>query len=251
MRILSKDWEFNILGIDNYKKPTKFYHYYNFIRNNHNKIEGDICEVGVYKGFSLLATAMLLKELGSNKIVIGYDTFNGFPSYHKKDNLNCFDDLHKKKLISDEHYKDFKLNLKYKSFILKKNVNVKNISTSGDFSQNSFDDLKRKIDFLGLDNIELVKGDFKDTMNINRDHKRLSFFAGLIDCDLYEGYKVSLPYVYKKLNQGGYIYLDEYYSIKFPGAKIACDEFFKNKNDKPQMHKKVDGDFERWGVYKK
>ena len=60
------------------------------------------------------------------------------------------------------------------------------------------------------------------------------------------GYKTSLPFLYEKLNRNGYVYLDEYYSLKFPGAKIASDEFFSSKKEKPLMHEKVNGDFERW-----
>ena len=46
------------------------------------------------------------------------------------------------------------------------------------------------------------------------------------------------------------IYLDEYYSLKFAGARIATNEFFNDKNEKPIMHKKVKGDFERWSITK-
>jgi hypothetical protein len=251
MLVLSKDWEFNILGIDNYKKPGKFEHYYNFIRKNHNRIDGDVCEVGVFRGFSLLATAMLLKELKSTKVVIGYDTFEGFPDYSEKDKLENFTKLYQSKNISKEHYDDFKLNVKYKSYLNDIPIDVSNISSSGDFSNNSYDDLIKKIDFLKLDNIKLVKGEFKKTMIENPKKIPQRFCAALIDCDLYDGYKVSLPFIYNRLNRGGYIYLDEYYSLKFPGAKIACDEFFKNKSEKPEMHTRYDGEFERWGVVKK
>ena len=44
--------------------------------------------------------------------------------------------------------------------------------------------------------------------------------------------------------------LDEYYSLKFPGAKIACDEFFKENRIFPKFSKIRQGDFERWYVKK-
>jgi hypothetical protein len=248
---LSKNWEFNVLGIDNFNIQGKLTPYYDFIRKNHELIEGDICEVGVYRGFSLLATAMLLKQLGSNKIVWGFDSFEGFPEYHDNDSLEKFEELYLKGLISEEHYQDCKLNQKYKEFVLKKNVDVKNISTSGDFSNNSLKNLEEKINYLELDNIKLIKGNFTDTMNDNLiENKDINFFAGLIDCDLYKGYQVSLPFIYKRLKLGSYVFLDEYYSLKFPGAKIATDEFFALKSEKPFMHNKLSGDFERWGFIK-
>ena len=58
MKFLLKDWEFNVMGVDNFKKNGKLKPYYDFIRENHSKLDGDICEVGVYRGFSILATAM-------------------------------------------------------------------------------------------------------------------------------------------------------------------------------------------------
>ena len=251
MMNLSKNWHFNVLGIDNFNIDGKLTPYYDFIRKNHHLIEGDICEVGVYRGFSLLATALLLKELGSNKIVWGYDSFEGFPEYHENDSLDKFNNLYQSGLITNEHFNDFKLNQKFKEFVMKTNVNVKNISTSGDFSNNSLKDLQEKIKFLGLDNIKLIKGNFTETMKDNLpENNDIKFFAGLIDCDLYKGYQVSLPFIYNRLRKGSYVFLDEYYSLKFPGAKIATDEFFSLKSEKPFMHPKLTGDFERWGFFK-
>jgi len=63
-------------------------------------------------------------------------------------------------------------------------------------------------------------------------------------------YKVTLPFVWPRLAVGGYIWLDEYYSLKFPGARIATDEFFREKADKPRRHQREPGDFERWYVEK-
>lgn len=40
---------------------------------------GDIVEAGVFQGHTLLATALLLRELGSDKKVVGFDSFTGFP----------------------------------------------------------------------------------------------------------------------------------------------------------------------------
>ena len=64
---IKKNWEFNVLGIDNYKKDGKLSYYYNFIEENINKIQGDLLEVGVFRGKTIISTALLLKELGSKK----------------------------------------------------------------------------------------------------------------------------------------------------------------------------------------
>lgn len=245
----NKDWEFNVLGIDNYKRPDKFRSYYQFLRENHDKIDGDICEVGVFRGFSLLATAMLLKELKSDKVVWGFDSFSGFPEYHENDHLEKFETLYKDGSISSEMYEDVKRNQKFKSFMSRREVDVTNISSSGDFSDTSYGFLKEKIDYLSLDNIRLIKGDFAKTM-VNPEEGPGTLCAGLIDCDLYLGYQVSLPYVWERMSAGGYLYLDEYYSLKFPGARIATDEYFEDKEQKPEQHEFETGAFERWFVSK-
>lgn len=246
---LYKHWEFNVLGVYDYNRPGKFDGYYQFIRENHDKIAGDICEVGVHRGSSLVATAMLLKELGSDKIVWGFDSFFGFPEYHKNDELHMFTELFSNGSISKEMFLEAKKNEQYKYFVSKKHVTVGNISPCGNFSDTSYEFLLEKIDYLRLDNIRLVRGNFAETMTGEGEGPK-QICASLIDCDLYLGYKDSLPYLWERLNDGGYIYLDEYYSLKFAGARIATDEFFANKNEKPQMHPLIEGDFERWFVTK-
>ena len=138
----------------------------------------------------------------------------------------------------------------FKEFISGRAASPSNISSSLDFSETPLSLLKRKIKYLGLDNIVLVDGDYKETMT-KKMHKNIKFMATLVDCDLYESHKIALPFVWDRLVEGGYMYLDEYYSLKFPGARIATDEFFVNKADKPEMYSRKSMDFERWFVIKK
>ena len=46
-------------------------------------------------------------------------------------------------------------------------------------------------------------------------------------------YELALNYIWPSLTKKGIIYLDEYYSLKFPGARIASNEFFKENKIKP------------------
>ena len=56
------DWEFNKLEIENYNNPqTRLYNYFTFIKENFNKLEGDIFEFGVFRGKSIIACGLLLK----------------------------------------------------------------------------------------------------------------------------------------------------------------------------------------------
>ena len=60
--MLKDDWEFNVLGLYNYNKPGKLEKYFNYIIENHNYIDGDIIEAGVFRGRTLISTGLLLKE---------------------------------------------------------------------------------------------------------------------------------------------------------------------------------------------
>lgn len=248
--MLKNDWEFNVLGVYNYRKSGPLCHYMDYIIEHHDHIDGDVCEAGVFKGRSLLATGLLLKELGSSKQVFGYDSFQGFPPiYHDNDDISKFDQLLKEGKISEDHYAKVQRNLSLRSIDVGKNLSVENISLSGDFSGVKMEDIQRKVEFLGLDNVHLVPGPFADTMTDSRA-KTEKFAVALLDCDLYLSYKMALPFIWKRLTIGGYIFLDEYYSLKFPGGRIATDEFFATETDKPHKHNNEPGDFERWYVRK-
>lgn len=249
--MLQEDWEFGVLGIYNYRKIGKFEPYFQFIRHYHDQLEGDICEVGVYRGSSLLATALLLKELGSSKKVYGYDSFQGFPTADPQDELGRFDDLYDQGRIDRSHHNDVHRNYRYRSFMLGGQLTPTNISSSGNFDQTSLDLLNKKIELLGLDNIEIVQGYYGDTMPTRpsvSDGRR--FFAGLLDCDLYDSHQIAWSYLWDRLVPGGYVFIDEYYSLKFPGSRMATDEFFASRSEKPRKHPRIPGEFERWYVKK-
>lgn len=247
-----EEWEFNVAGIYNYKRKGYLDAYFSYVKENHEKIDGDIIEAGVWRGASLLGMAAMLKELGSSKKVFGYDTFKGFPPvYHFTDKIEHFEVMAEKGEISKEHLAKVKHNVSMRSLSLNINsakVDAENISLSADFSDNNKDLILRKCDFFGLDNVVLVEGAFSDTMI--QENMNMKIMAGMLDCDLYHSYHTCFNFIWPQLSDKGIIYLDEYYSLKFPGAKAATDEFFNNKDSKPQKHPELLGDFERWFVKK-
>jgi hypothetical protein len=104
---------------------------------------------------------------------------------------------------------------------------------------------------LELKNIRLVPGTFQETLTGANRIETGKLSAVLLDCDLYDSYRSVLNYVWPRLSVGGMIYLDEYYSLKFPGARIASDEFLKPLGNKISWHSKTrKRDFERWYVIK-
>ena len=62
------NWALDVFGIENPRNELSgLKKYFDFIIKNHNRIQGDIAEFGVFNGKSLLATALILKELKSKK----------------------------------------------------------------------------------------------------------------------------------------------------------------------------------------
>jgi len=247
---LDQDWEFNVLDIYNYKMPGQYQVLFDFVRRNHNMIQGDIVEAGVFRGRSLVAMGMLLKEIGSKKRVFGFDSFSGFPPiYDPKDDIITFEVLNEKNEISKGHYDAVQKNINWRKIMSRRDIDVSNISSSGDFSATNLELVKNKIDLIGLDNIVLVDGPFSETMKGNATAPE-RVMATLVDCDLYASYHQTLSFVWPRLTSGGLVFLDEYYSLKFPGARVATNEFLKANSADLKMAEQIPGDFERWYILK-
>jgi hypothetical protein len=244
-----ENWEFNKLKINNYNNPQSgLYKYFEFIKNNFNKLDGDIFEFGVYKGKSLLSTALLLKSLNCNKKIYAFDAYFGLkPFVDSNDNFNNFYMMYEEKVIDENHLKNIEKIKKINNFLSKKNDTL-TISDSNDFSDTSLESLKKKIEFLELDNIVFVKGYFSDTI---KNFKNPKIFCSNIDCDLYKSYEISLPFVYQNLVDGGFIHLDEYYSLKFPGARLFCNKFCKDNKIKINKYFDSIDNWERNYIIKK
>jgi hypothetical protein len=250
MLTLQEDWEFNVLGIYNYRKPGPFDALFRFVQDNHHRLDGDIVEAGVYRGSSLIAMGMMLKELGSTKKVYGFDSFSGFPPvYHPNDRFEAFEDLHRAGRISSRHWDAVRRNLEWRKALSGTAVTSANVSSSGDFSATGLDLVRTKISLVGLDNIVLIDGAFGDTMVPDAPEPK-TVMAMLMDCDLYQSYIQAFEFVWPRMVGGAMIYLDEYYSLKFPGARMATDEFIDGKAARLVMAPQKPGDFERWFLLK-
>ena len=248
-----KEWEKNYFGIVSPYKRGQLYYYLKFLNSKRFKIiPGDIVEAGVFRGTSLISSALLISKIKSikKKKIWAYDTFSGFPSFSKFDEKNKFFQLFKEDKISKSHYFDtLKIN-KYHKIFKSNKISPKNISSSNNFDNTSLLFIKKKIKFFKLSTkINLVKGDFKNTMKYQKNlPKKIS--AGLIDCDLYGGYKISLKYFWPRLSINGKLFLDEYFSLKFPGPRFAVNEFLKNNNNAKLIKEGITADFERWSLKK-
>ena len=239
-------WEFGAIGIANPKQST-LKRYFELIHETQG-IPGEIAEFGVSKGNSIITAALVSQQTKSVKKIYGFDTFEGFPGYSQNDNFELFNDLYNKGRITKSHFNKIQLNQEY---ILARGATTSpdSISNSADFANTSLELVKRKINLFQLDQrIELIQGDF--TNNLAEKISGLKFSLILIDSDLYDSYAKILPTLWERLSRGGYIYLDEYYSLKFPGPRIAVDDFVsQTKCNLTQLEDWLD--FERWAIYKK
>lgn len=96
-------------------------------------------------------------------------------------------------------------------------------------------------------NVEIIPGYFDKTLP---ELSMLSFSCVIIDCDLYESYKTCLEFFYSRMVPGGIIVLDEYYSKKYPLAKIAVNEFMFKKPEAPELFKTEANGWQRWRIVK-
>jgi hypothetical protein len=245
-------WKFNVLNVYNYTQlHGTYYPLVEFIRDKGRFLEGDILEAGTFKGRLTAGLATLLREIGSSKIIHTYDTFEGFPGYSEKDDYQEFSRQYESGLITEKHWEAINQFFEIRESILKTTVNVKNISSSMDFSENSLDFVIEKFNLLGLENVIIHQGKFEETMTASEKGPN-KLFLTIVDCDLYDGYSTTLPYVWPITVPGGMIFLDEYYSLKFPGPRYAVNEFLSGIKDFEMTNiARKDDDFERWAIIKK
>jgi hypothetical protein len=202
-------------------------------------LSGSYVECGVFKGSTLLTANEFCKLRGIDKLFVGCDTFSGFPAtkeINPNDLPEMFEILYKSGKITEKHYD---LSKKRLSSLVSQEHLLTNYFSNTENLVFSESKLRR---------INLIQGSFSETLpSLKGDISVLH-----IDCDLYEPYKICLETQFKNVVRGGIIVLDEYYSLKYPGARIAVNEFLESLDPKVyelKMHQT--GEFERWFILKK
>ena len=81
--------------------------------------------------------------------------------------------------------------------------------------------------------VEIIKGYFDDSLNLDKMKKIDNISLAFIDCDLYSSTKPVVEYLKNRLENGAFIMIDDFYNIDKNGRSIK-DIFFKyfqiNKN---------------------
>jgi len=246
-----ESWEFDVLKIYNPLRQGHLSAWMDILRNTVPSIPGDVVEAGVFQGKSLLAGAHVLAEVAPDKTILGYDTFSGFPPVGvPEDHPDRFHDLAADGSISSDHLNRVQRNIDHLRFLKgAEEINHENVSSSGAFENTSKQGILKMAQYLHLTNVQLIEGPFEETM-VARDEDERTFAAAILDCDLHQSYLTALAYIWPRLSPGGVVYLDEYYSLKFPGAKVATDSFFAELDAHFDHITDDFNGFERWWVTK-
>jgi predicted O-methyltransferase YrrM len=243
-----ESWELNVLGVYDIVSPhptTGLEEWFAFLARS-GSLAGDVCEFGVFRGRSLIGAALLLQQLGDDRRIIGFDTFTGFPALAHEDLPERFEELAAQGRITADHLARVRRNAELLA-ATGRSIDPMRSSTSGSFDATSRALIEERAGLVGVAHrIELFEGDFAPSLaQPANQHRTLS--GVLIDSDLHDGYAAVLPWAWDRMVPGGMIYLDEYYSLKFPGPRIAVDAFCDERGIRPTLLRR-DGSFERWAI---
>ena len=160
-------------------------------------VSGDVVECGVADGSSLAAIASLLKVHGDDRLLWGFDSWEGLPAPSQAD-------------LGDA-----------------------SIAAGGMFSYSSTKRVRDELLAYGLTEdeiarkIKLVPGLFSETLP--RYEGRVALLH--LDADLYQSYIDCLENIWPRMEVGGVIAFDEYGEPEeWPGAQRAVDEFFASRS---------------------
>lgn len=163
-------------------------------------VQGSVVECGVHDGGGLFAFAQLsalLEPLNHRRRIVGFDTFEGFPSVHEADLAT-----------GSEH-----------AFV-------------GNYSGASKAELEAGIAHFDrgrplsqIPKIELVEGDFMETgPRYVRDNPHVVVSLLYLDFDLYEPTKLALDLFLPRMPAGAVVAFDEVHAAEFPGETTAMTE---------------------------
>ena len=159
-----------------------------------NNIKGDIVEIGVFKGGSIMSMIISNQILNDNRTFYLYDTFEGMTEPNELDTISSTNQHFNE--VKNEHFM-----CECSIELVKNNINKLNYDTNmikyikGDITKNSI---------------------FPDSISILR-----------LDTDFYVSTKYELDYFYNRVTPGGIVIIDDY--GYWNGARKATDEFLSDK----------------------
>ena len=168
-------------------------------------IKGSIIECGVHYGGGVMAWAKMsaaLEPVAFNRHIIGFDTFEGFPSIHDKDKGDTdYPELEEGAFTSHDAILD-ELN-----------------DCIEEYDQNRF--------IQQYDKVKLIKGDATKTIpKYVEENKHLVVSLLFLDFDLYEPTIVALEHLLPRMPKGSILAFDEINNDHWPGETMAMIEGF-------------------------
>lgn len=172
-----------------------------------NAIEGDIVECGVWKGGSMMATALTLIQMEkAGREIFLFDTYEGMPAptdndISRKSGLSAAGKFEESRIDQD----------------------------SSDWCRSTLDEVRQNMRTTNYNEklIHYIKGKVEDTIPDSAPDK-IALLR--LDTDWYESTKHELENLYPRLQEKGIIIIDDYGHWK--GARKAVDEFFTSHNIK-------------------
>jgi len=192
-------------------------------------------ECGVYRGTTFMPIYHLCEMLFDEYELFGIDSFGGFPdgAISENDEFKQFVELYHDGKITEDHFQAAKKRYKRIS---------DNEHLTSDYFSNYSDEFCSHCK--GKQGIHVVKCSFESLSSFISQDKR--FDVVFLDCDLYKSYMQCLSFFHNRTNL---FILDEYYSLKYPGARIAVDKFIEDKEGWSLFNKiETNPYFERWGL---
>jgi hypothetical protein len=163
-------------------------------------VHGSIVEAGVLYGGGLMTWAHfteIYEPTHHLRKIIGFDTFEGFPSLSNKDNTKLSDHIRKGGYAVDT-YEDLK-------------------ECSDIFHSNCF--------LSHIPKVQLIRGDVSETLpKYLKENPHLVVSLLHLDMDLYEPTKVMLKHLLPRIPKGGIIAFDEMNQDAWQGETIAVME---------------------------
>ncbi len=188
---------------------------YSLIQATHyiteNKIEGDIVECGVWRGGSLMTSALVLKNSQDcDRELWGFDTFSGMTRPTEVD-----------------------VNVNGTAALSRWATHDKGSNTS-DWCLATLEDVANNLTLTNypFDKIKLVKGDVTETLK-GKLPEKIALLR--LDVDWYEPTQVSLATLFPLLSKRGVLIIDDY--GHWQGASKATDEYFQSQGIKPFLHR--------------
>ena len=170
-------------------------------------LPGDIVELGVYRGASLMSWANFLEihNMGDRqKQVFGFDNFRGFTSFDPKDGK---EDKRVGKTMSGFDASVFEPVIE---------------DAIGIFDSDRFIPHKPRV--------KLIKGDVEKTVPaFVTDNPGLRISLLHFDCDMYQPTLTGLQHLWPLVVRGGVVLFDEYAIRPWEGESRAVDEYFADR----------------------